>query len=60
MLVNKNLLREAVMLNNIKELIIKDTIEIVPELVAKLKELQKELPFWIKDLEIVIESNKTK
>jgi hypothetical protein len=58
MLVNKNLLREAVMLDDIKKLIIKDTIEIVPELVEKLKELQKELPYWIKDLEIVIESNK--
>jgi hypothetical protein len=58
MLVNKNLLREAVMLENIKALIIKDTIEIVPELVDKLKELQSELPFWIKELEFVIESNK--
>jgi hypothetical protein len=58
MLVNKNLLREAVMLDNIKALIIKDTVEIVPELVDKLKELQSELPFWIKELEFVIESNK--
>ncbi len=58
MLVNKNLLREVVMLDDIKKLIIKDTVEIVPELVEKLKELQSELPFWIKDLEIVIESNK--
>jgi len=58
MLVNKNLLREAVMLDNIKALIIKDTVETLPELVEKLKELQSELPYWIKDLEIVIESNK--
>jgi hypothetical protein len=58
MLVNKNLLREAVMLDSIKALIIKDTVEIAPQLLEKLKELQSELPFWIKDLEQVVESNK--
>ncbi len=42
MLVNKNLLREAVMLDEIKKLIIKDTIEIVPELIEKLKEFNPE------------------
>jgi hypothetical protein len=58
MLVNKNLLREAVMLDAIKSLIIKDTIEIVPELIEKLKELQSELPFWIKELQQVADANK--
>ena len=58
MLVNKNLLRTAVMLDNIKELIIKDRVDYMPELVEKLKEFQSELPLWIKDLEEVIESNK--
>ena len=58
MLVNKNLLREAVMLDAIKSLIIKDTIEIVPELIEKLKELQSELPHWINELQIVADENK--
>lgn len=58
MLVNKNLLREAVMLDNIKKLIITDTVEIVPELIEKLKELQSELPYWIQELQIVADENK--
>jgi hypothetical protein len=58
MLVDKNLLKHAVMLDNIKALIIKDTVEIVPELIEKLKELQSELPFWIKELQQVADENK--
>ena len=58
MLVNKNLLRQAVMLDNIKKLIITDRVDILPELIEKFEELQSELPHWIKELQIVADENK--
>lgn len=58
MLVNKNLLREAVMLDKIKALIIKDSVQILPELISKLEELQSELPMWIKELKQVADEHK--
>jgi hypothetical protein len=58
MLVNKNLLREIVLLNSIAKMIETDRIEIVPGLISKLEQLQSELPFWITELKEVIDNHK--
>jgi hypothetical protein len=46
-------LLEVKLLDDIAHLIEIDEIENFPELIQKLKILQKDLPYWIKDLEIV-------
>ena len=54
------MLNEVKLLKEIQKLIKTDTIYIVPELIEKMEQLQKELPFWITELKDVIELNKTK
>lgn len=51
-------LLEVQLLDDIAHLIEIDDIEHFPELIEKLKILQKDLPYWIKDLEIVLNNHK--
>ena len=49
----KSKLEEVVLLESIIKLINIDTVEIVPELISKLKQLENDLPYWIKELESI-------
>jgi len=49
----KTKLEEVVLLESIIKLINIDTIEILPELISKLKQLEKDIPYWIKELESI-------
>ena len=49
----KTKLEEVVLLESIIKLINIDTIEIVPKLISKLKQLEKDIPYWSKELESI-------
>ena len=57
---SRNKLDEVILMEEIIKLIETDTAEILPELVTKLKELEEEVPLWIRDLEWTIEHLKSK
>jgi hypothetical protein len=50
---SRNKLDEVILLEDIIKLIETDTAEILPQLIIKLKQLQNDIPHWIKELEIV-------
>ena len=52
----RNKLNEVILMEEIIKLIETDTAEILPQLITKLKQLEKDIPHWIKELEIVDKS----
>ena len=53
---SRNKLYEVILMEEIIKLIETDTAEVLPVLIVKLKQLEKVIPHWITEIEIVDKS----